>query len=155
KASALDQETDVLWVTVKATQLERALELAPAGRVGEAVVLPLLNGVDHVALLRERYRHVLAGAMRVESERVEPGPVRQKTRVARTDLAPGPRRDELAEEVRATGLDVALAPDEPTLLWEKLSFLGPLALTTTALGAPVGAVQQDPVWNERLLRCHD
>lgn len=154
-ASALDREVDVLWVTPKATQLEAALELAPPERVGEAVVVPLLNGIDHVAVLRQRYQHVLAGAIRVESERADPGVVRQKTQIARVDLAPGSRRDEIAQELRATGLDVALARDEPTLLWEKLAFLAPLALTTTARGAPVGTVQKDPAWHSRLLHCHD
>ena len=70
-------------------------------------------------------------------------------------LAPGPRQEEIAAELRAAGLDVSLAPDEPTLLWEKIVFLAPLALTTTARGAPVGAVQADPDWQLRLLRCHD
>jgi 2-dehydropantoate 2-reductase len=140
---------------MKATQLEAALELAPPDRVGEAVVVPLLNGIDHVGLLRARYRNVLAGAIRVESERREPGVIRQATQFARIDLGPGLRREELADELAGTGLEVALAPDEPTLLWEKLAFLAPLALTTTARGVPVGAVQGDPDWSSRLLRCHD
>jgi 2-dehydropantoate 2-reductase len=152
--SALDREVDVVWVTTKATQLEAALELAPADKVGEAVVVPLLNGVDHVALLRKRFAHVLAAAIFVESERVEPGLVRQKTAFANVVLAPGPRRDEIMEELRLAGFGVALAPDALTLLWEKLAFLAPLALTTTALGAPVGVVQADPQWNERLVGCH-
>ena len=154
-ASELDRTVDVLWVTPKATQLEAALELATREAVGDAVVVPLLNGVDHVAILRKRYAHVLAGAMRVESERVEAGLVRQKTPFARVDLAPGPRRAEIAEELRAAGLDVSLAPDESTLLWEKLALLAPLALTTTARGASVGTVQADPEWNQLLMRCHD
>jgi 2-dehydropantoate 2-reductase len=154
-ASALDREVDVLWVTPKATQLEAALELAPAASVGEAVVVPLLNGVDHVEVLHARYEHVVAAAISVESERVEPGLVRQKTPFAFVVVAPGPRRDEIVDELREAGLDVTLAPDEPTLLWEKLVFLAPLALTTTALGAPVGAVQADPDWQLRLMRCHD
>src|SRR5262249_30719213 len=49
----------------------------------------------------------------------------------------------------------ALAADERTLLWRKLAFLAPLALATTARGAPVGTVQREPEWNERLMRCHD
>jgi 2-dehydropantoate 2-reductase len=155
RAPALDREVDVLWVSVKATQLEAALELAPPKRVGEAVVIPLLNGVDHIALLRERYEHVLAAAITVESERIEPGLVRQKTPFANVGLAPDLRRDEIAQELRAAGLGVALAPDEPTVLWEKLAFLAALALTTTAHGAPVGAVQADPEWAARLMHCHD
>jgi 2-dehydropantoate 2-reductase len=154
-AAALDREVDVLWVTPKATQLDAALELAPAATVGDAIVVPLLNGVDHVATLRARYERVLAAAISVESERVEPGLVRQKTPFAFVVLAPGPRQGELAAELRAAGLDVSLAPDEPTLLWEKVVFLAPLALTTTARGTPVGAVQADPGWQRRLLRCHD
>src|SRR6476646_5126670 len=60
--SSLDREIDVLWVVVKATELDSATSLAPPGFVGEAVVVPLLNGVDHMARLRTIYRYVVAGA---------------------------------------------------------------------------------------------
>jgi 2-dehydropantoate 2-reductase len=53
------------------------------------------------------------------------------------------------------GFDVALASEELTLLWEKLALLAPLALTTPALGAPVGVVQADPDWSALLMCCHD
>jgi len=53
--STLDRDVDVLWVATKATQLEPALALAPAESVGVATVIPLMNGVDHVARLRELY----------------------------------------------------------------------------------------------------
>jgi 2-dehydropantoate 2-reductase len=154
-ASRLDREPDVLWMTPKATQLESALELAPAMVVGDAVVVPLMNGVDHVASLRTRYTKVLAGAIFVESERVEPGHVRQKSSFVRLLLAPGPRREEIAGELRAAGIEVTLTDDESTLLWEKLVLLAPLALTTTARGLPVGEVQADPEWNGLLMRCHE
>jgi 2-dehydropantoate 2-reductase len=144
----------VLWVSPKAPHLEEALELAPPDRVGAAVVVPLLNGVDHVGLLRARYERVLAAAIRVESERVEPGVVHQPTAFARVDLAPGPKRDLVAEELRAAGLQVELGIDEATVMWEKLALLAPLALTTTAAGATGGAVQDSPEWSGRLFSCH-
>jgi 2-dehydropantoate 2-reductase len=153
-ASELDREVDVLWVAPKAPQLEPALALAPPELVGPAVVVPLLNGIDHVGLLRQRYEHVLAAAIRVESERVEPGLVRQPTPFARVDLAPGAARDDVASELRAAGLQVEVGADEPTVLWEKLALLGPLALTTTAAGVPAGEVQAAPEWSERLFACH-
>lgn len=153
-ASELDREVDVLWVSPKAPDLEAALALATPDRVAGAVVVPLLNGIDHVARLRKSYERVLAAAIRVESERVEPGFVRQPTPFARVDLAPGPGSDKVAAELRATGLQVEIGPDEPTVLWEKLALLGPLALTTTAAGVPAGAVQADPEWSERLVACH-
>jgi 2-dehydropantoate 2-reductase len=154
-AAVLDREVDVLWVTPKAAQLEAALELAPADRVGDAAVVPLLNGVDHVVMLRARYDQVLAAVFYGESERLEPGLVRQRTSFARVVVGPGARQDGIADELRRAGLDVALASDELTLLWEKLALLAPLALTTTARGAPVGVVQADPDWKVRLLGSHD
>jgi len=153
-AAELDREVDVLWVSPKAPDLEAALEHARPEQVEAAVVVPLLNGVDHVARLRASYERVLAAAIRVESERVEPGVVRQPTLFARVDLAPGPGSDEVAGELRAAGLQVELGPDEATVLWEKLALLGPLALTTTAAGAPAGVVQEAAEWRGRLVACH-
>src|SRR5579864_8444597 len=45
---------DVLWITVKATQLEQALTLLrnPGSVKG---IVPLLNGIDHISLLRSKY----------------------------------------------------------------------------------------------------
>src|ERR1700736_4848139 len=45
---------DVLWITVKATQLGAALSAVKNPKSVKAIV-PLLNGIDHVALLRDRY----------------------------------------------------------------------------------------------------
>ena len=47
---------DVLWIAVKAPQLEAALKSVPRADSAGAVV-PLLNGIDHVALLRGRFGH--------------------------------------------------------------------------------------------------
>src|SRR5580692_3676364 len=45
---------DALWITVKATQFESALaELKDPGAV--RAIVPLLNGIDHIAVLRARY----------------------------------------------------------------------------------------------------
>jgi 2-dehydropantoate 2-reductase len=145
----------VLWVTTKATQLEAALELAPPDHVGRAVVVPLLNGIEHVPTLRARYGRLLAAVFYGESERIEPGLVHQPTPFANVVLGPGPRREEIVEELRTAGLDAAVESNEPALLWRKLVMLAPLALTTTALGAPVGVVQADADWHRRLLDCHD
>jgi 2-dehydropantoate 2-reductase len=145
-APVLEAPIDVLWVAVKATGLESALELAPPERVGSATVIPLLNGIDHVALLRARYPNVVAGAIRVESERVAPGRIRQRFPFLRIDLAGG---EEILPELRNAGIDAHSQDDELTLLWAKLAFLAPLALATSAFGGPIGAVRDD----ERYLGC--
>jgi 2-dehydropantoate 2-reductase len=147
-APALERRPDVLWVTTKATQLEAALELAPSSAVGAATVVPLLNGLDHVALLRSRYASVVPGVIRVESERVAPGHIRQQSPFVWVELAGAAP---VAEELRTAGLECRLRADERTMLWEKLAFLGPVALATTALDATFGEVRDDA----RYLACQD
>lgn len=143
---------DVLWVAVKAQQLEKALASAPASALGSAQVVPLLNGVDHVARLRQAYGHdsVTPGTIQVESERVAPGFYRQLSPFLRVGLA-GRRAEEIAAELGAAGIAAVVDTDEAAMLWRKLAVLASLALTTTALQAPVGAVRADPAWREWLL----
>jgi len=149
-APRLDEPVDVLWVATKATALDAALELAPPERV--RVVVPLLNGVEHVARLRERFQHVVAASISVESERVAPGCVRQTSPFLHVVLAPG--GEALAAELREAGLeDVSVGAGEAAVLWSKLAFLAPLALATSAAGGPLGAVLGDTGWRERFERC--
>ena len=154
-ATRLEEPVDVCFVTVKATQLERAVEAVPAGAVGDGLVVPFLNGVDHVAWLRERYPpdQVVAGTIRIESTRVAPGVIEHDSPFAVVELAAGrarggsggpgrpPRSDrveELAGRLAATGLDVTVRDDEAFTLWSKLGILAPIALVTTWLAAPLG-----------------
>jgi 2-dehydropantoate 2-reductase len=146
--SQLSREVEVLWVTPKAVMLDAAVGLAPPERVGRAAVVPLMNGIDHVARLRGRYELVVAGAIRVESERGSDWRVHQKTPFIRVEL--GPDGEEIAGELRAAGIECTVRDDEAALLWEKLAFLAPVALTTSALGKPIGAVRNDPRWRARL-----
>ncbi len=139
--AALDRDVDVLWVAVKATGLDEALELAPPERVGAATVIPLLNGIDHLAALRARYGNVVAGAIRVEAERVAPGRIVHSSPFLRLEVAGA---EGAAADVRAAGIDCQVEEDERTLLWSKLCFLAPVALTTTALDAPLGTAREDP-----------
>jgi 2-dehydropantoate 2-reductase len=147
-APGLDRDVDALWVTTKALQLEPALALAPPERVGGAVVIPLLNGVDHVALLRVRYRNVVAGAIRVESERLAASHIRQSSPFLRVELAGA---EAVAAELQAAGIDCRVREDELSLLWDKLAFLAPVALATTAFDAQFGDVRDD----ERFRGCQD
>jgi 2-dehydropantoate 2-reductase len=144
----LEREVDVVWVTTKATQLASALSLIPSARVAEATIVPLLNGIDHVALLRSLYPRVLPGAMRVESERTDVGQILQSSPFIRLDLVGD---EPLVEEMLATGIDCRACEDELSMLWQKMVFLAPLALATTALDGPLEKVRHDQ-W---FLRCQE
>ncbi len=111
--------------------------------------MPLLNGIEHVDVLRERYpaATVVAGTIRVESTRVEPGRVEHSSPFASVELAATgaslPPAERLAHALRGAGLDVRIRDDEDAMLWDKLSFLAPLALATTHAGEPAGPVRSE------------
>src|ERR671917_515423 len=121
--------------------------------------VPLLNGVDHIKQLRDRYRpeRVLPGTIRVEAEQIVPGRVRQLSAFVDVQVAPSPatraRAEALCAELRAAGLTCEVREDEVTMLWSKLCFLAPFALATTASGGPLGLVRSDPSWWARLEGC--
>ena len=138
---------DVLWIAVKATQLEAALGGVPDG-VAIGTVVPLLNGIDHVARLRERFGadRVVPGTITVESERTAPGVILHRSKFARLNVA-ARGRDRLAPAVRVLGdfgFECGFVDDEMTLLWGKLVFLAPVALATAANRSPIGPVRADP-----------
>jgi 2-dehydropantoate 2-reductase len=155
----LDEPFDIVWITVKATALETALHAFSGQELGNGVVVPLLNGVDHVARLHERYgpERVLPGTIRVEAEQLEPGRVRQLSSFVNVGVAPSPamreRAEVLSDELRGAGLSCEVSDDEVTMLWGKLCFLAPFALATTASGGTLGVVRSDPSWHSRLETC--
>jgi 2-dehydropantoate 2-reductase len=140
---------DVLWITVKATQLEPALAALKNPDEVRAIV-PLLNGIDHVALLRARYGsgRVIPGTIAGEMERISPGHIIHRTPFERLNvLSAG--RELLAgtlDQLQQIGFTCRFIDDEPTLMWGKLVFLAPFALSTTAADKTVGEVLSDPQW---------
>jgi 2-dehydropantoate 2-reductase len=147
-ATRLDRPVDAVLVTVKAGQLEAAVEAVPAEALGGGLVVPFLNGIDHMAWLRRRYPpgQVVAGTIRVEATRVAPGVIEHASPFAVVELAVGEasRRGEvegLGARLAATGLDVTVRDDEAGALWSKLAVLAPIALVSTWTAAPFGEVR--------------
>jgi 2-dehydropantoate 2-reductase len=110
-------------------------------------MVPFLNGIDHVDLLRSLYpsSNVAPATIRVETVRVEPGLIRHTSPFAFIDIAATDenrdRVEALAARLHATGLTVRVRDDETSMLWDKLAILAPLALLTTHERANVGTVR--------------
>jgi 2-dehydropantoate 2-reductase len=159
-ASRLDHPVDVCLVTVKATHLEQAVEAVPAEALGDGLVVPFLNGIDHVAWLRERYPpdQVATGTIAVESTRVAPGVIEHATPFALVELAAGKapraRVEDLAARLAETGLQVGVGDDEARTLWAKLVTLAPIALVTTWIAAPFGEARARH-WDEVAAVLHE
>lgn len=145
----LAEPVDLCLVTVKANSLDAALAGVPAEALRDGLVLPLLNGVEHMTALRARFpaAPVVAGAIRVESTRVAAGRIEHTSPFSwievASDAAPRERVDVLAAQLRQADLDVTVRDDETALLWDKLAFLAPLALLTTHAGAAAGVVRDE------------
>lgn len=158
----LDQAADVLWITCKATQLEAALTSVPADMVNQATIVPLLNGLDHVAILRGVFSAdaVIVGMIRTESTLIAPGQVKHggwhvttaddddPASLAPVELAgPGPRRpraDAIAAALASAGIPCRVRDTESQVIWQKLAVVAPYALATTAVAGPIGAVRSEP-----------
>ena len=170
--TGLTDEVDVLLVATKATGLEDALARI---RATPRLVVPLLNGLDHLALLRARFGpgRVAAGVIRIESDRPAAGVIVQTSPSCRVDMAAaavspaaGLARpaavehvaevehvaavERAAVELRAAGIDARIGDSEAAVMWSKLARLCALALTTSACDRPLGFVRTDPRWRSAL-----
>src|SRR5229473_4363780 len=147
---------DVLWIAVKATQFEPALTAIKNPNALRAIV-PLLNGIDHVALLRGKFgaERVIPATIAVETERISPGHIVHRSPFARLNvLSTG--RDLLGstlDQFQKMGFACRFIDDEPTLMWGKLVFLAPFALATTAANKTVGEILSDPQWWSQAEAC--
>jgi 2-dehydropantoate 2-reductase len=154
RAARVEQPFDVLWIAVKATHLDTALgSIEDAEQIG--AIVPLLNGIDHVAVLRSRFGHdkVVPGTIGVESERAAPGKIIHRSKFVRLTVSSigESRLASTLEKLRQFGFTCQFASDEMKMLWNKLVILAPCALTTTASGLTMGEVYNEPVWRERIL----
>jgi 2-dehydropantoate 2-reductase len=149
--AALTAPVDVLWIATKTYQLETALETVMSM---PGCVLPLLNGVDHVAVLRARFGHerVVPGTIAVEAEKLAPGRFMQRAAVVRFNLAASgePLLGAIVAQLRNLGFACQFIANEQTLLWGKLCFLAPFALVTSASGLNAGEVFADSAWKKKL-----
>jgi 2-dehydropantoate 2-reductase len=139
--AALQAPPGVLLVAVKAPQLPAALDRI----AGEPeVVVPLLNGVEHVAVLRERFgeRRVVAGTVRVQAHREGRTRVVHRAPFLTVTLA-DPGAPVLADALARAGVETRAGGSEADVLWAKLSRLAGLALATTAADASLGEVRAD------------
>jgi 2-dehydropantoate 2-reductase len=154
--SRLDGDVDALIVATKAVGLAEALARV-GGRPG--IVLPLLNGLDHLDLLRERYgARAVAGSIRIESTRPRTGVIEQASAFLRIDMAsadPGmdaPMRA-LAELLESAEVPARVMDSEAEAMWGKLVRLNAIACTTSAWDLPTGAILADPDKRAALEAC--
>jgi 2-dehydropantoate 2-reductase len=149
--SQLVEPVDVLWIATKTYQLQSALE---GVQTATKDVVPLLNGVDHIAVLRSRFGadRVIPATIAVEAERLAAGRFVQRSPFVRFNLAASAETllGRIVAQLTELGFTCQFIANEQTLLWTKLCFLAPFALVTSASGLNVGDILADAKWKEKL-----
>ena len=146
-ATRLREPVDLCLVGVKHTALEAALGRIPGDVLGDALLVPLLNGLEHPALLRAHHRPELVApsAIRVESTRTAPGVIVHGSPFAEVTLAGDTVARERLHAVEAlltsVGVGATVEASEAEALWQKMYFLAPAALLTTRHRVPLGEVR--------------
>jgi 2-dehydropantoate 2-reductase len=152
----LAKPVDLLLVTVKAPALEDAIARVSPDAVAAGVVMPLLNGLEHMDVLRARFDgRVAAGSIshfqayragRVQIVEATASPV---ITVASETLS-RPEVERAADILRRARIDVRVGQNERRVLWHKLARIAPLAAATSASGRTVGELRLDREWRPRL-----
>jgi 2-dehydropantoate 2-reductase len=152
----LAKPVDLLLVTVKAPALGEALDRVDPDAVAAGVALSLLNGLEHMDALRERFDgRVAAGSIshfqayragRVQVIEATPSPVITMA----SETLPRSDVERAADILRSARLDVRVGENERRVLWHKLARIAPLAAATSASGRTVGELRADAAWRTRI-----
>jgi 2-dehydropantoate 2-reductase len=130
----LKEPVDLLLVTVKAYGLDDGISHI---HTEPGLVLPLLNGLEHMDVLRAHFANVVAAAIgHFEGYRESPTRIVQQTpglvNVAAT---------EAPEQLERAGIATRVGGREKDVLWEKLARQGPIAVLTSVAGETIGELR--------------
>lgn len=149
-AAELKEPFDVVLLSTKAYQMGQAMEdFAPA--VGErTVIVPLLNGMRHLDVLRERFgeEHVMGGWSKISSDLEADGTVRVFVGYSPNLIEFGELEGGVSERATAVhaalsgaGFPVEVSKDIVAGMWSKWYLLASLAATTCLLRGSVGEIE--------------
>jgi 2-dehydropantoate 2-reductase len=143
----LEQPVQTLMIATKAAGLDAGIERIS---VDPALVVPLLNGIDHLAPLRARFGGgAVAATVRVESDRPEPGVVVHTSPFLYVEMASAEQAmrepmDALARTLERAGVPAAVQQSEAQVMWSKLVRLNALACVTSAYNKLLGEIRNTP-----------
>jgi 2-dehydropantoate 2-reductase len=132
----LDEPVDLLVVAVKSFGLDDAV-----ARIGAepGLVLPLLNGLEHMTALRRRFANVVAATIgQFEAHRESPTRIVQQTPGIVSVAAEPP------DQLERAGIAARFGGSEADVLWEKLARQAAIAALTSATGRTIGELRPDP-----------
>lgn len=148
---SIDQP-DLVIVALKNYHLEGALPALEKLVAKGAKILPLLNGIQHLDVLIDKFgkENVLGGACYIESTLNEDGDVVHTSPmqdIVYGYISDGPINflDSLEDIMTKSGINVKKSDKILEDMWQKYIFLASLSGITAAVRQPIGAALNDPV----------
>ena len=157
--SKLESKVDVLLVATKADSLSRALESVP-GKYPK-VVIPLLNGLEHIKILRDHFGTKIAVGMigQIEAQKnkidliAHPSKLSPRIELASDkDIAPKHLR-KISQIFSKAGIETRLLNSEAEVIWRKLVRLNAISCLTALTNKPLGFIRQNKKWKKMLEDC--
>lgn len=156
----LDFKPDILFITVKANELLESLDSVPVNLVEDSVIIPFLNGIEHVELLRGRLGKRVAVGMigKVESKKGGPGViVHPSPNAPEIEIASGDLSKELLQKIanilRIAGLRAEILENEKEVIWRKLVRNNAISSLTALNNQPLGFIRSHLEWRKKLEDC--
>jgi 2-dehydropantoate 2-reductase len=142
---------DVVFLSVKSYNLAAAIDdFAPAVGPG-TVIIPVLNGMHHMDVLRERFGEnaILGGVCYVAAEIDPQGRVIQladfqSINYGELDRTKTSRIEAVHQSFQGAGFDAAISADILLDMWQKWVFLASVGTITCLLGGNIGEIVAVP-----------
>lgn len=156
----LVESYDVVILSPKAYDLESAAQTVEKVK-GNPMIVPLLNGLDHIDYLDQRFGsdRVLGGIVHIAATLTADGVVKQLSPMHKLTL--GARTDAQAQVVnyfmqvsQKCPYDFVVADNIIQSLWDKWVFLATLAATTTLMKASVGQIVATRFGSDMIQACY-
>lgn len=154
---SLSGKFDAVILSCKAYDLDSAIDSIAPMLAPEGIVVPLLNGIAHLAHLDERFGRgrVLGGIAHLGVTLTPEGKIRHLNELhrlvigGRTEPA-SPLIDALAKVLGNAGIDFQLSENIENEMWDKFVFLATLAGATCTMRASIGDILQTD-WGENFI----
>lgn len=155
----IEPEYDLVLLTCKAYDLPSAIDTIRPAMAGSTAVLPLLNGLAHIAVLNKEFgaRNVIGGTARVQVTLTPEGVVRQLNDWQTITF--GEQDGEESTRVKAfkallekTPVEGKISPSIMRELWLKLVHLATVAGMTCLMRANLGEIVRTPEGSALLKR---
>jgi len=148
--SAQDNESkgfDAVILSCKAYDLKSAIDSVAPALAPEGIIVPLLNGVAHLARLDKEFgrERVLGGIAHIGVTLTPEGNIRHLNELHRLVIggrteSTSPLIKDLTRMLGSSGFDFFLSPDIENEMWDKFVFLSVLAGATCTMRASIGDI---------------